>query len=166
MILVHVLRMLNKRKVRYLVVGGVASILYGNPRFTNDLDLMADLKEGNLRKLVAAFKDLRFVPRVPVKAEDFAVEANRVKWIREKNMLAFTFINPKNPLENIDILLTSPIPFEKAYKRKKIFKSGNTSLPTISPDDLITIKKKAGRPQDLHDVAILKAALRKTRRTA
>jgi len=72
-------------------------------------------------------------------------------------MLAFTFINSKNPLENVDLLFASPIPFDKAYRRRHIFKSGNVKIPTISRQDLILMKKRAGRPQDLYDVEILKA---------
>jgi hypothetical protein len=103
--------------------------------------------------------ELKFVPRVPVKADDFVSSANRTKWMRETGMLAFTFINPKNPFENIDILLKSPVLFEAAYRRKKIFMSGRTRIPTISAEDLITMKQKAGRAQDLQDVAILKTLI-------
>jgi hypothetical protein len=71
MILVKVFQALNKRRVRYLVAGGVAAVLYGNPRFTKDLDLFVDFDENNLKKLVRTFKFLRFTPRIPVKPEDF-----------------------------------------------------------------------------------------------
>lgn len=163
MILVHVFKELKRRKVRYLVAGGVAAILYGNPRFTKDLDLWADLDEGNLRKLIEAFKALKFIPRIPVKAEDFISAANRKKWEEEKGMMAFTFINPKNPFENVDILLHVPLSFKAAYQRKKMFGSGKVKIPTVSESDLILMKKKAGRRQDLEDVRILQE-LRKRRR--
>ena len=71
MLLLKVFRVLNKKKVRYLVAGGVATVLYGNPRFTKDLDLFVDLDENNLGKLLTAFRALRFVPRVPVRPETF-----------------------------------------------------------------------------------------------
>jgi len=74
MILVKVFRLLNKQKIRYLVAGGVASVLYGNPRFTKDLDLFVDSKEKNLRMLIHAFKRLKFIPRVPVRAEEMAFQ--------------------------------------------------------------------------------------------
>ncbi len=161
MLLVKVFSMLNKLKVRYLVVGGVAAVLYGNPRFTKDLDLLVDPDEKNLRRMVNAFKKLKFIPRLPVAAEDFISRANRERWLKEKGMLAFTFINPKNPFENIDILTSGPVAFGKAYRRKKFFKSGKVSISTIAVRDLMIMKKKAGRPQDLSDVAILEESMRR-----
>lgn len=154
MLLIKLFSALNKRRVRYLVAGGVASVLYGNPRFTKDLDLWVDLEEKNLEKLVETFTMLKFIPRIPVKAKDFISRENRQKWMREKGMLAFTFINPKNPFENVDILIKVPLLFEKAYRRRKVFKSGSMPIPTVSREDLIAMKKKAGRLQDLQDKAV------------
>lgn len=131
------------------MAGGVAAIFYGNPRFTKDLDLWVDLEEENLKRLVRAFKKLRFVPRIPVKAEEFVSEANRER-----------FINPKNPFENVDILFRVPFSFEKAYKDKKVFKSEKTPIPTVSAKILIAMKRQAGRKQDLEDIKILKEATR------
>lgn len=161
MLLVKVFQAFNRLKVRYLVVGGVASVLYGNPRFTKDLDIWVDPDTNNLEKVVQAFKKLKFIPRVPVKPEDFISEENRRRWKKEKGMLAFTFINPKVPLENIDLLFEGLVTFSLAFKKKKVFKSGQVSVYTISRTDLIAMKQAAGRPQDLQDVKILKAVGRK-----
>lgn len=158
MVLVKVFRTLNRDKVRYLVVGGVASILYGNPRFTKDLDIWVDPDEDNLEKLIRSFKTLKFIPRNPVKAEEFISRENRARWKKEKGMLAFTFINPKNPFENIDLLFEGPASFTNAYKKKKIFYSRRVPIATISRKDLIAMKRKAGREQDLYDLKFLKAS--------
>ncbi len=157
MFLENVFRTLNKYRVNYLVVGGVASVLYGNPRFTKDLDILVDSKTKNLKKLIKAFSDLKFVPRVPVKPEEFISEENRRKWKEEKGMLAFTFINPRKAFEVVDILTESPFPFKKAYGRKTFFALGTIRVPTIGREDLIHMKQKAGRIQDLQDIEILKA---------
>ena len=135
----------------------MASVLYGNPRFTKDLDVWVDPGTDNLEKMVKAFKKLKFVPRTPVRPEAFISEENRERWKKEKGMLAFTFINPKDPLENVDLLFEGPVSFERAYGRKEIFKSGKIAIPTIAIKDLMDMKQKAGRPQDLQDVEILKA---------
>lgn len=148
---------LNEKGVRYLIAGGVAGVLHGNPRFTKDLDLFTDFEENNLKELVKVFESLGFVPRVPIKPEEFVSAENRARWKSEKGMLAFTFINPKNPFENVDILLDIPISFDEAYRRRKIFKAGEVVVPTVSVGDLILMKEKAGRPQDLQDIKILKA---------
>lgn len=158
MLLVKVFRVFNRCQVHYLVVGGVASVLYGNPRFTKELDLWVDPSESNLRKVIKAFHSLRFIPRNPVKAEEFISEENRKRWKKEKGMLAFTFINPKVPFENVDLLFGGPISFRIAYLRTRFFRSGRVHVPTISRRDLIQMKQKAGRTQDLYDIEILKAA--------
>jgi len=49
------LRPLNRLKIRYIVSGSVASILYGEPRFTNDLDLVVVLQPDDIRRLIEAF---------------------------------------------------------------------------------------------------------------
>lgn len=164
MILVKVFRAFNEGEVRYLVVGGVATILYGNPRFTKDLDIWVDPNEGNLQKMVAVFKKLKFMPRAPVRAEEFILAENRRRWKKEKGMLAFTFINPQNPFENVDLLFEGPVSFSKAYARKKVFQVEDVPIPTISRDDLIDMKEKAGREQDLRDVLILKKARKRKAR--
>ena len=166
MVLIKVFREFNKRKVKYLVAGGVAAILYGSPRLTKDLDLFVDSEEENMQKVVAAFKALRFIPRVPVAMEAFISKENRARWQREKGMLAFTFINPKNPFENVDLLLSAPMSFQKAQEKRKIFRSEGVPIPTVAAEDLILMKKRAGRPQDLQDIEILRVALhvKKSRR--
>lgn len=49
------LQPLNKLGLRYIVSGGVASILYGEPRFTNDVDLVVFLRREDIRRLAEAF---------------------------------------------------------------------------------------------------------------
>ena len=164
MLILNVLKTLNRFKVRYLVIGGVAGAFYGNPRFTKDLDIFADEKEENLRKLIAAFKKLGFITRIPVKPEEFLSRETRARWKKEKGMLAFTFINPKDPLENVDILVETPVSFASAFKNKKCFRVGNVRISVVSRKDLIVMKRKAGRVQDLQDIAILKEARPKRKR--
>ena len=155
MVLDKIFQEFNRRKVRYLVAGGVAVTLYGNPRFTKDLDLFIDSQEENIRKAIEAFKALGFIPPAPVKAEEFVSAEKREEWKREKGMLAFTFVNPKNLFENVDLLFSAPMSFEDAYRRKKIFRSQNISVPTVGVKDLVRMKREAGRPHDLADLTIL-----------
>src|SRR5438309_10097199 len=49
------LRPLNKLGIRYIVSGSVASILYGEPRFTNDLDLVVFLRHDDIHRLAEVF---------------------------------------------------------------------------------------------------------------
>ena len=114
--------------------------------------------------MIAGFKALGFIPRVPVTPEAFTVRENRERWAKEKGMLAFTFINPKNPFENVDILTTSPIAFDRAYRRKRFFQSGRVKIPTVAAEDLIQMKRHAGREQDFRDIEILEESLKRQQR--
>ena len=53
-----VFRALNKEKVKYIVVGGVAVNLYGYARFTGDIDILLLLEEGNLEKMDRVMKKM------------------------------------------------------------------------------------------------------------
>lgn len=146
---------LNKAKVRYLVVGGVALVLHGVVRLTADLDLFVDLKENNLNKLLKALKELGYKPRLPVNPSDFTNRSIRENWIKEKNMLVFTFIHPKDDFKVIDVFVNEPIPFDRAYSNKHTLKAQGINIKTISFKDLIALKKISAREQDLKDIEML-----------
>jgi hypothetical protein len=152
---------LNKAKIRYLVVGGVAANLHGVERATADLDLIVHLAESNLLKFAKTMTKIGYRPKAPVKAEDFAKKELRQQWIREKNMIVFSFINPKEPLEMIDIFVKHPLPFESTYKRRQRKKAFGIFIPVMHIKDLIKLKQDAGRPKDLYDIGFLERIAKK-----
>ena len=46
--------------VEWMVVGGVASIVYGEPRLTQDLDIVASFQPADAERLVAQFPVMEF----------------------------------------------------------------------------------------------------------
>jgi hypothetical protein len=54
-----ILRLLVRRKVDFIVVGGVCGVLHGAPINTFDLDLVHSRERANVRRLLAALKTLR-----------------------------------------------------------------------------------------------------------
>jgi predicted nucleotidyltransferase len=146
---------LQKNKVKYLVVGGVAVNLYGFARLTGDLDIMLLLKDANIKKFLAVAKRLGFKPKIPVPIDDFADEEKRRAWIEKKKMLAFCIYNKNNPDEVIDVLIDGCGDFEKAYNKKEIMKSGLFKIPVVCLDDLIALKRKANRERDKIDIRVL-----------
>lgn len=151
-----VFRELNKKRVRYLVVGGGAVVLHGVVRLTVDLDLFVDLKERNLLKFTEVLAGLGYRPKIPVNASDFADKSKREKWKKEKDMLVFSFYHLKRHQDHIDIFVYEPVGFEKAYKEREIMKAGPIKIPVISIRCLKRMKAIAGRPQDLADIEALK----------
>ena len=63
---------LNKKKIRYIVVGGMAVNFHGIPRMTYDIDLLLDLEDSNLKKFIHLMKKWEFKPKVQVDIMDFA----------------------------------------------------------------------------------------------
>ncbi|PIX26488.1 MAG: hypothetical protein COZ68_01110 [Deltaproteobacteria bacterium CG_4_8_14_3_um_filter_43_13] len=57
-----ILKKMNEKGVRYIVVGGIAVNLYGIPRMTYDIDLMLDLEDKNLKKFLKLLKSWGFKP--------------------------------------------------------------------------------------------------------
>lgn len=142
----------NKAKIKYLVVGGVAVNLYGYARFTGDLDILLLLEKENLEKMDKIMKKLNYCERLPVKIMSLQDHVQVKRWLKEKGMTAYSFSPPPyNPLM-IDILTEESLRFEKVYRKKVIKKVDGVSIPVIGIDDLIRMKKKAGRDEDLLDL--------------
>ena len=152
-----VFKALNDRGVRFLVVGGVAVVLHGYVRITMDLDLVVDLDEEHAFSAIEALTELGLQPRLPVDPRQFADGATREKWIREKGMAAFTLLDPDQPTLVVDLFTELPQAFEELWERATQVDLDTTSLKIMAIDDLIAMKREAGRPKDLLDVAELEA---------
>lgn len=64
-------RPLNLLRIHYMVTGGVASVVYGEPRFTRDIDLVIELQAEDVERFAAAWPATDFyVPPVEVIAEE------------------------------------------------------------------------------------------------
>ena len=122
---------------------------------TADLDLMVDMSETNLRRLVRALSKLGYRPKVPVQLEDLVSEKNRRSWQREKGMVVFSVTRGNQDPMELDVMLESPIDFERAYGRRKLLRAGALRISVLSIDDLIVMKRLASREQDPADVNAL-----------
>jgi hypothetical protein len=152
----EVLVLLRDGGVRFIVVGGTAVILHGVPRTTADLDLVVDMEASNLRRLVSAMNRLGYQPRAPVPSEALCDPEQRRIWIAEKGMRAFTFHLPGHPLSDIDVLIDSPLDFAQLSLRAERVDAGGLLLHIAAVEDLIHMKKIAGRDQDLADADALR----------
>ena len=150
---------LNANKIKYIIVGGLAINIHGIPRATYDIDLLLDMNKENLEKFIFLMKKLGYKPKVPVKIEDFLSEEKRKKWIKEKNMKAFSLYNSKLILSEIDVVINTTLDYEKAIKNVVYKKVKNIILPVISIKDLIKMKSESSRKQDFLDIEMLKKLL-------
>jgi len=157
---------LLEAKVRFLVVGGVAVVAHGDARATVDADLMLDLEELNVIAALEVLRDLGYAPRVPVGALDFAKAALRNRWREEKNMVAFTMINPDHQFPNVHLFTYMPSDFAGESRRAKHFVADKgVRVPVVSLDALIEMKAKIGRAKDALDITTLRQIFESTERS-
>lgn len=151
-----IFRRFNEKGIRYVVAGGIAVNLYGVPRMTYDIDLILDLEDENIEKFLRLLKKWGFKPKVPVDIMDFAIREKREGWIKNKNMKAFNLVNPEWAISEIDVLIDTPVDYREGHKSINNIMLHGVSIPVISIDDLIKMKRKAGRRQDRADIRYLR----------
>ncbi len=152
-----ILDALNRARVRYLVVGGVAVVLHGYLRTTADLDLVIQLERENVRRAMSALSELQYRPRAPVPAEAFAEHSVREQWIREKGLQVFSLWSPVHPTLEIDLFVSEPFDFDAVYSRALRVPLEKTEVIVLALEDLIALKKRVGRPRDQEDIAALES---------
>lgn len=152
-----VLRALERGGVRYLVVGGLAVVAHGVMRATQDIDLVLDLESRNVARALDALAELGYRPLVPVALAAFADAGARRSWREQKNAVVFQLFSDEHPTARIDLFLDEPFDFDAALARaarREIADRLEVSFLGLS--DLIAMKERAGRPEDLADVAKLR----------
>lgn len=141
--------------VRFVVVGGTAVVLQGHARLTVDLDLVVDLAADRAAAAVAALLSLGLLPRLPVDAADFADPAIRQGWVEHRNLQVFSFYDPNSPWREVDVFATEPVPLDELWGEATVLHIGETPVRVASRRHLVDMKRRAGRPQDLADIAAL-----------
>ena len=128
----------NKHKVKYLVIGGYAVSIHGHPRSTKDIDVCIEMSGKNASKMVQVINDFGFS----------SLKLNKEDFLKKDSITQLGF-----PPLRIDILNDlDGVPFEEAWQNKKIVSFENVPINFIGYNDLIIVKQKAGRPQDIADV--------------
>ena len=152
----------NVASVRYLIVGGLAVVAHGYVRLTADIDVVLDLDEENRPSCSDGPRSVRLPPLVlRVALDDFIDAAKRASWVREKGLTVFSLYSPEHLATEVDLFVESPFVFADAYARA-VHMEVAPGIPAtfVGFDDLVTLKRRAGRPQDVSDIAQL-MALRK-----
>ena len=151
---------LEERGVRFVVVGGIAVVIHGFARLTADIDLVIDLETANVLRCVDALTARGLRPMLPVPATDFADEAIRNDWMEHRNLQVFTMRDPHNPMLTVDLFAKPPLPFHELWTDAETLPLGGRPIRIAPLHHLITMKRAAGRPQDLLDLEHLEAIAR------
>lgn len=142
----ELLKIFEKHKIRYLVVGGYAVMKYSEPRFTKDLDILIATDQNNANAVYAALKEFG-APLANLTPDDFT----------EKD---YFYQMGRSPLR-VDIMMSIPgIEFNAAWGNREVVELDDFKIFFISRSDLIRAKEASGRPQDKIDINNLRQAER------
>jgi hypothetical protein len=130
----------QKQEVKYMVIGGIAAILYGVPRATFDLDILIEATIEKAQKLHDALIDAKFGTASLIFVRD----------------LVETEITVFEDRVRIDVQTSTPgIEFEKAWKNRQVMSYHGQKFYIVSKEVLVASKRADGCKVDLEDVLLL-----------
>ena len=130
---------LEKHGLPYMIIGGQAVLLYGEPRLTRDIDITLGADTDRLDDLLAVVGDLALKP-LPEEMRSFVKETMVLPTLEEKTGIRVDFIFSFTPYET------------EAISRVKKVVILDQEVHFASPEDLVIHKIFAGRPRDMEDV--------------
>ena len=130
---------LRKAELPFMLIGGQAVLLHGQPRLTEDIDITLGVSPVELPRVIRACKQIG-LEVLPKETEAFVQE---------------TFVLPTSDVESsirIDFIFSN-IPYERqAIDRAVEVTLNDVPVPFASPEDLILHKLFSGRPRDIEDI--------------
>jgi predicted nucleotidyltransferase len=146
-----ILAALERHDVRYVLVGGLAANAHGVRRTTRDVDVIVERSRENLERLARAARELEVGSPVidsrlreldPLDPDDLQRAAN------------VSLDTSEGELDVMNEAKGAP-PFERLAGRAVVVEAFGTRVPVAGLDDLIALKRAAGRDVDLRDIADL-----------
>lgn len=130
---------LSKNNIPYMIIGGQAVLLYGEPRLTRDIDITLGINIDRINDILNIVKELSLKP-IPLDVESFVKQTMVLPALDETTGIRVDFIFSFTPYET------------GAIKRAKKIKILNQEVYFASVEDVIIHKIFASRPRDLEDV--------------
>lgn len=124
--------------IPYMVIGGQAVLIHGDPRLTRDIDITLGVSTDRFDSVMAALRPL------PLQA----LPADPAKFAQETMTLPLLYSPSKIRVD----LIFSFSPFEReALLRARPHSVGSALVNYVGAEDLVVMKVVAGRPRDLAD---------------
>ena len=136
------IKCLSEQKIKYIILGGIAVSIYGEPRLTADIDVNIIFDKKKISEFLKGAKKHGFYPAFP-ETENIARETGVIpmNFIKGKITGNFGIIISENPLEY------------SAIERGRFKKIGPVKARLITPEDLIIHKIASSRPRDAEDIS-------------
>jgi hypothetical protein len=132
-------RALDGAGIPYMVIGGQAVLLHGEPRLTRDIDVTLGVDSSACPRVLALGRSIGLSPSVP-DVERFVQKTNVLPLSGEPAAIRIDLIFSFTPYET------------QAIERASSHNVSDTPVRFATPEDLIIHKLVAGRPRDLEDV--------------
>lgn len=132
--------------VPYALCGGLALAIHGFPRQTKDIDLLVE--PSNVDRALAAAKRAGF--DVPARKIIFGLRTGTPREVRRVSKLE----DATGKMMTLDLLVVNA-ELEHVWKTREILQADQRRITVVSREGLATMKRIAGRPQDLADLAKL-----------
>ena len=133
---------LTKSNIPYMIIGGQAVLLYGEPRFTRDIDITLGVGTDESHKIKQIITNL-----------NLTVKVKNYKRFAEKTMV-IPALDKKTGI-GVDFVFSYTGYERQAIKKAKDVKFGKTNIKIASLEDVIIHKIIAGRPRDIEDVRVI-----------
>lgn len=137
-LLARVGRQLDKAGIPYMVIGGQAVLLYGEPRLTKDIDITIGATLDRLQVVLDLVREINLQPLVD--PEEFTRQTYVLPCQDEASEIRVDLIFSFSPYE------------QQALERAREVELGGEEVRFASLEDVIIHKVIAGRPRDLEDV--------------
>jgi hypothetical protein len=143
--------LLNRSRIDYCLIGGLAVAILAKPRATEDIDLLILMDEQE-RPTIASL----------IKKKFEVIQDNNVMHFENATIWRIVLASPVPDATGfviVDFLLADNDIYREAVRSPINLTLGNVTIPVASPENLIRIKELSNRPQDLLDIASLKESL-------
>jgi predicted nucleotidyltransferase len=150
----HILGLLTAHGVDFVVIGGIAAVLHGSPRVTQDLDVCFATDDANLDVLSKVLTELGARPRGG--ADDVPFTPDRALLRRIETLTLETDAGDFDILARPDGMAS----YRRLRANADRYDIGAFAVLVASVEDLIAMKRAAGRTKDLADIDELRAIAR------
>ena len=137
----ELLKLLNKHKVKYCIIGAYAVAFYAKPRYTKDIDILIEPSIDNAQRILRVLEEFGFKD-LSITQDDLIVEGNILQLGYEPIRIDL--------LTNLEGFL-----FQDIWRNRTAGEYGSEMVFFIGLDDLIRHKKQIDRPTDRIDVDLL-----------
>jgi predicted nucleotidyltransferase len=138
-LLAEVATILEDADIPYMVIGGQAVLLYGEPRMTRDIDVTLGVDIDRIDTVLAAFEASSFRP-LPESVRSFVTETHVLPMEDASTRIRLDLIFSFSPYER------------EALSRVRKIDIDSVLVRFASPEDVVIHKLVAGRPRDVEDV--------------